>query len=454
MNLTHPSATPNLIPYAFVRFCNEEITLKACLESLPSFVDRGVICYHELPPGVDADGSVAIAQEFVAKHRGFKLVKYPLPVIPQNNKFLANSIGTRNDICRYWLLDAFYNYALSALIQLAIDNGEYDRAWLFKVDADHVYNPDACLKAIRFMHQIKYVKHSFPHINVLTFAKFNVARNYYNLARAQEIYIENQAQQRQVSSEVRAQLIANARNKPLLLNQLPAHLDHEHLYLNSLNVDDHMLVKLDCVAPFLFIMTQERLPSAESSELQDIEKFRNWEKFTVKDNGMTFKEQLFQANFLSSFHFCLEKFFWAQPCSLNNALQLLDNYSDKQYYDQIESKLNQLDESCFFKMSDDPFWSEANLRKIVASFNYPKFEDVLNSQKNYGREFDVEELLRNPRYRVETVVNDINQRWQQATGELEAQVAFEFKVFKRLIQEMTKPIKIYNFENELLKTLE
>lgn len=156
------------IPYAYVRFSNEAITLKACLESLVDFVDRGILCYHQPLPGIAEDGSIAIAQEFVRQNPGFRLVQYPLPVIYHDHPFLAANLF-RGDIDRYWLMDCYSNYALYHLEELARENGDYDNAWCLKIDADHIYSAKV------FNYQRALVESKFYPWDMLLLTKFNVA---------------------------------------------------------------------------------------------------------------------------------------------------------------------------------------------------------------------------------------------------------------------------------------
>ncbi|HEF9825310.1 TPA: hypothetical protein SB202_001833, partial [Campylobacter coli] len=104
----------SLNPWAFVRVCNEIITLKACLESILPAIQRGVIGYNNC-----IDGSEEVILDFCKQYPSFIPVKYPYDICLQNPKEEKNK------------LYMYYNYVLSFIPQ---------NEWLIKIDVDHVYD--------------------------------------------------------------------------------------------------------------------------------------------------------------------------------------------------------------------------------------------------------------------------------------------------------------------------
>ncbi|HEF1919779.1 TPA: hypothetical protein R8W36_001592, partial [Campylobacter coli] len=103
-----------LNPWAFIRVCNEIITLKACLESILPAIQRGVIGYNNC-----TDGSEEVILEFCKQYPSFIPVKYPYDICLQNPKEEKNK------------LYMYYNYVLSFIPQ---------NEWLIKIDVDHIYD--------------------------------------------------------------------------------------------------------------------------------------------------------------------------------------------------------------------------------------------------------------------------------------------------------------------------
>lgn len=118
-NAKNPKSPLN--PWAFVRVCNEAITLKACLTSILPAIQRGVIAYNDC-----TDGSEEIILEFCAKYPSFIPAKYPHSVQIQNPQSEEN------------MLHNYYNFALSF-----IPKGE----WLVKIDCDHIYDAKKLYKS-------------------------------------------------------------------------------------------------------------------------------------------------------------------------------------------------------------------------------------------------------------------------------------------------------------------
>lgn len=118
-NAKNPKSPLN--PWAFVRVCNEAITLKACLTSILPAIQRGVIAYNDC-----TDGSEEIILEFCATYPSFIPAKYPHSVQIQNPQSEENKFAT------------YCNFALSFIPQ-----GE----WLVKIDCDHIYNAKKLYKS-------------------------------------------------------------------------------------------------------------------------------------------------------------------------------------------------------------------------------------------------------------------------------------------------------------------
>ena len=118
-NAKNPKSPLN--PWAFVRVCNEAITLKACLTSILPAIQRGVIAYNDC-----TDGSEEIILEFCAAYPSFIPAKYP------------HSVQIHNPQSKENMLYNYYNFALSF-----IPKGE----WLVKIDCDHIYDAKKLYKS-------------------------------------------------------------------------------------------------------------------------------------------------------------------------------------------------------------------------------------------------------------------------------------------------------------------
>ena len=119
INAKNPKSPLN--PWAFVRVCNEAITLKACLTSILPAIQRGVIAYNDC-----TDGSEEIILEFCAAYPSFIPAKYPHSVQIQNPQSEENKFAT------------YCNFALSFIPQ-----GE----WLVKIDTDHIFDAKKLYKS-------------------------------------------------------------------------------------------------------------------------------------------------------------------------------------------------------------------------------------------------------------------------------------------------------------------
>ncbi|RIY37931.1 hypothetical protein [Psittacicella gerlachiana] len=124
--------------YALVPFANNAITLKSSLNSLTPTISKGVLVYPELGEGIQDDQSLAIATAFVQENPGFKLVKYPVPVIPPTSSWLASKLFA-GGVSVYWLYHELLNFGLVNLKFLVEANQDQDKAWLFVASPETIY---------------------------------------------------------------------------------------------------------------------------------------------------------------------------------------------------------------------------------------------------------------------------------------------------------------------------
>lgn len=110
-----------LNPWAFIRVCNEAITLRACLESILPAIQRGIIAYNDC-----TDGSEEIILDFCAKYPTFIPAKYPHHIEIHNPQREENKLHN------------YYNFALSHIPK---------KQWLIKIDCDHIYDAKKLYKA-------------------------------------------------------------------------------------------------------------------------------------------------------------------------------------------------------------------------------------------------------------------------------------------------------------------
>lgn len=118
-NAQNPKSPLN--PWAFIRVCNEAITLKSCLESILPAIQRGVIAYNDC-----TDGSEEIILDFCAKYPSFIPAKYLHHIEIHAPKAQEN------------MLHNYYNFALSFIPK---------KEWLIKIDCDHIYDAKKLYKA-------------------------------------------------------------------------------------------------------------------------------------------------------------------------------------------------------------------------------------------------------------------------------------------------------------------
>ncbi|RIY38422.1 hypothetical protein [Psittacicella gerlachiana] len=338
-------------PYAYVRFSNEAITLKACLESLVPFFSKGIICYHEPLPGIKADSSLEIAQEFVARNPGFRLVKYPFGVVYHGLEGFFDYLY--KGISKYWLLHAYSQYALLHLEELARENDDLSKAWIFKVDCDHVFS-QKLLEYTKLYCQLKYKELG---TNYAFFYKMNVRK------------------------DVRKEGIG-AYNKFILAD--------------IANGYDHVVVKLDQTAPFQMFVRPHRGGSEEENrkktQVYELQRFAK----TAKSLG--------EKTFLNSIHFDFEKLYFYQKLEEE---KVKDRFVNGVPYEEIDwqKMVKQIPEAKI----DPEFFTYENVKKIFMSFNYPqsKAEGEL-----YGRDaIDFATFFHDPKYRPENIIQEHNKVW-------------------------------------------
>lgn len=148
-NSQNPKSPLN--PWAFIRVCNEAITLKSCLESILPAIQRGIIAYNDC-----TDGSEGIILEFCAKYPSFIPAKYPHSVQIHNPQSKENKFAT------------YCNFALSFIPQ-----GE----WLINIDCDHYYDTKKLYKVFYL------AKHKYDIVCI--------ARFYGIFVKQREVYIGN-----------------------------------------------------------------------------------------------------------------------------------------------------------------------------------------------------------------------------------------------------------------------
>ena len=137
-NSQNPKSPLN--PWAFIRVCNEAITLKSCLESILPAIQRGIIAYNDC-----TDGSEEIILEFCAKYPSFIPAKYPY------------HIEIREPKCKESKFATYCNFALSFIPQ---------KQWLIKIDCDHIYDAKKLYKSF-YLPKKSYERLIQSRINVL-----------------------------------------------------------------------------------------------------------------------------------------------------------------------------------------------------------------------------------------------------------------------------------------------
>lgn len=130
--------------YALIRFSNEVITLQQSLNSLLPTINKGVLLTHPSADGLQDDGSLQVALEFVRNNPGFKLLMYPHPVFHANHPVYAQP----EEIKRENYLDAYTSYGIQAIRDQAAADG-YQDPWIFKVDGDQIYDSELLAKQLK-----------------------------------------------------------------------------------------------------------------------------------------------------------------------------------------------------------------------------------------------------------------------------------------------------------------
>lgn len=132
-----------LHPWAFIRVCDEEKTLRQSLESILPAISRGIIVYHEC-----TDNSKKIIEDFCNKNTGFIYIHYPYEVAFVN--------CTKEEKYSKKSLSDYYNFALSFIPQ-----GD----WLIKIDADQIYDAKKLQKSFSLVKNDSEVVF-YPRINL------------------------------------------------------------------------------------------------------------------------------------------------------------------------------------------------------------------------------------------------------------------------------------------------
>ncbi|RIY32380.1 hypothetical protein CKF54_05010 [Psittacicella hinzii] len=349
--LVAKSNCPEIEPYAFIRFSNEAITIKSSLESIVPFFKKGIICYHELLPGIEEDGSLAIVEEFVRQNPGFRLVKYPFHVLFQNLEGLYDHLYSSTS--KYWLLHTYYQFALEQLKELVKENGDQDTAWFFKVDCDHVYS-QKLLEYTKLWCQLEQLNG----VNCAYFYKANVR----NDMRRDDWH------------------------------------EFNHFHLEKISNDyDHTCIKLDYINTYILVVqahfADDKALARKKSQIYELQHYKPGYKF------------LPNKAFVNSLHFDREKFFHYQEL---NQEEIEKCYTYGCPYNQVdwEKMVKQIPEAAI----DPEFFSFENVKRIYQSFNYPKKGEGLK----YGRnQFKLEEFLANPDYHPSKFLREHAQRWQE-----------------------------------------
>lgn len=369
------------VPYAFIRLANEELTLRACLASLEGIITKGIIAYHEPLPGTVIDNSLVIAQEFIARNPGFKLVKYELPVLPNNSSWVAASIvdPEQQPQLRGWLLDSFYNFALDQAIAWAQEQGDYEHAFLIKIDGDHVYSP-TLLRHLLNESKILFYRYG---VECLSAAKVNVSLDYRHVVRntydaqifsaAQEQALESATRDYPVAQEqampetsgspaavrLRTALrtchllhLASKGLAPTLLAEVACHSDHQIIYLPMHN-------------RFRFTLSVPR--DYEQHEWHDLvrnNRIFSWELLLPPSNLV---HNFHTYQHLTSTHWCNEK---RNLTSLENLIQVAHSMEQNPQYQSFKLGKPYLDSLLASYTQDEQFFRWESLAQQSRQFNY------------------------------------------------------------------------------------
>jgi Beta-1,4-N-acetylgalactosaminyltransferase (CgtA) len=117
----------------WIRVKNEMLTLEKCLKSIENIFDYVVITYNSC-----TDGSDIFLKNYVKGKINYSLDEYPYDVIPfADERYLTNDYNYENSSA------ALYNFALSMIK----DDGDY----LFKIDADTLYDSNKLKELVHFI---------------------------------------------------------------------------------------------------------------------------------------------------------------------------------------------------------------------------------------------------------------------------------------------------------------
>lgn len=380
--LEHPELRH--VPYAFIRLANEELTLRACLDSLEGVITKGIIAYHERLPGTLCDNSLVIAREFVARNRGFKLVKYELPVLPNNSNWVASQLADpqRHQKLRGWLLDSFYNYTLDQVSAWAQEQGDYEHAFLIKIDGDHVYSP-TLLQHLINESKILFYRYG---MECLSAAKVNVCLDYRQVVRStydtqiftpaqlQELHQrENEsentnaaplAEQTQLTAAGRLRLALRVRHllhlasrglAPVLLEEVACDADHQIIYLPMHNRHKFML-------------------SIPRSAAQ-----RAWHEVVRQGEVLSWELLLPPRNMIKAYHYYqhLTSTHWGREKRMHGSLEHIERIARKMEENpKLRAFMLRKDfEECILDCYnlDRKFFSWENVAQQARSFNYEPY---------------------------------------------------------------------------------
>lgn len=361
--LVEKHQAPEIEPYAYIRFSNEGITLQACLDSIQPYFKKGILCYHDPLPGITPDNSLAIAQQFVAANPSFRLVRYPFPVIFHNMPRFKETFFS-GATSKLWLLHAFSMFAHKHLEILARENGDLDKAWVYKVDCDHIFSPKL-LEYTTLMMRLK----AADGYSAAYFYKANITRDYCNYQ--------------------------DGKQPPLMLTSI-------------VNVYDHCICKLTEIAGYnlRILFRKNEQGKKELVQVYELQSFKPSCK-VAKDFVP-----------MNSWHFYYEKLFHYQ--NLPNA-EVAKALVRSTRYDRLDPQLFEN----FPEVHIDPeFYSLDYLNNLVQKFNYPSH---LEAASCYGRaNIDVDTLYNDPQYRPDDFIADHNTRYARR-HELNAQELAELE---------------------------
>lgn len=461
----------DIIPYAFIRFSNEAVTMQASLDSIKGFCSKGILAYHPHLPGIEDDGSLAIATKFVEQNPGFRLVKYPVPVIYHGSEFIAQNLY-KGHVSRYWLLDCFYNYALLHLRQLARDNGEYDQAWLLKVDLDHIYDP----QALRYAQELAYQRRlSFDSV---LFSKYNVCFDHAELragltpTTGLRRFLEKLGLSKKIPPQFKAYFLSHPQTAFDHWFVKLSKLDH-FIFVNTYNPHGKNPLKnfsnyesavftddcrhdLTTVLLHSYHLNREKVEAYSygldlskllangtfnvSADLADYGQAGSDQAAKLKASAMVDKLAT-SPTVKSSSTFTETSTTSLLRGELKEYSSLTNVYQDLPVFDGLNAIDSQRPE---IQQTLTSFWTAAHLQKIGTQLNYPYSHQ--RDTKRYLRYYaDFDKLVNTPEYRIENWLNEFNQRRNSTTDPVEkAELDREAVILTTLFDQMTKEIENYS----------